>query len=151
MKRMEKMLLLVCLLYWGMTAVSVKWKREGFLPFGLLGGWMVAFFCFCFLPPVFEGKSVIAATACALLGTLLGTWAEKKGRRFWEAAGFTAAALAYSGLLWHNTAVFAALGGFCLYLACGAVLPEGRTDQEALWHGLTGVLGFIAGIFCCFP
>lgn len=151
MEHMEKMLWAVCLLYWGVSAVGRKRKKEGFLPFGLLGGWMVAFFCFCFLPPIFEGRNVILYTACALLGTLLGTWAEKRKRYFWEAAGFTAAAFVYSGLLWQNTAFSAALGGFCLYLACGAVLPEGRGEKETLWQGLGGVLGFLAGILCCFP
>lgn len=150
MKGMEKILWAICLVYWALAAVGAKKKRDGFLPFGLLGGWLVAFFCFCFLPPVFTEGGAVLPTALALLGTLAGTWAERRGgRHFWEAAAFTAAAFVYGGSL--PQALWAILGGFCLYLACGAVLPEEKTEKEMLWQGLGGVLGFLGGILCCFP
>ncbi|MBM6830220.1 hypothetical protein H9X85_11570 [Anaerotignum lactatifermentans] len=151
MERMEKMFWMVCLIYVGLAAAAHRRGREGNLPFGLVGGWMVAFFCFCFLPPVFGGRNVLLSTVCALLGTLLATWAEKRRRRLWTALGCAASALMYGGLLGQASVPAAVMGGFCLYLACGEVLPEGKGERETLWQGFGALVGFLLGIFCCFP
>lgn len=146
---MEKIGLGVCLAYWLLTVLRKKGGGE--FGFGFLGGWMIAFFSFCFLPPVFGCENVIFATICALAGTLLGTWAEKIGNRhIWEAVSFTGAMGMFLGWIGQNTAIAAALGGFSLYLACGAILTENGQEKENIKSGLGGALGFLCGILSCF-
>ena len=92
--------------------------------------------------------------AGVLCGVALGTVAEK--RRLPGTVFFWLGALLWGcsgGLVSMDvlTALLAAItGGACLYLVCGAVLPEEVGEKQFLLRAAGGLLGFWLGVWLDF-
>lgn len=142
-----------CVVYGGVLFLSCR--RGGFeAVLGFLSGLAVAFFCLRYLPGVFTSEVFYAVAAGVLCGVALGTAAEK--RKLPGAVFFWLGALLWgsSGGLESMdtlTALLAAMtGGACLYLSCGAVLPEEAQPKQCVLRAAGGLLGFWLGVWLDF-
>ena len=151
---MRNILLASCLFYWILTGMTQR--RHGTYPllFGFLAGMAVAFFCFCFLPDAFCDEGFFLSILATGVGIFCGVWMERFSiRHIAEGAGFTGAALFYfftQDIPVNSFAVIlltAWLGGYCLYMACGVILPEDAEKRESFFAALGGCIGFLVGTF----
>lgn len=142
-----------CVVYGGVLFLPVK-RGVFALVLGFLSGLGVAFFCLRYLPGVFTSQAFYAVAAGVLCGVALGTVAEK--RRLPGTVFFWLGALLWGcsgGLISMDvlTALLAAItGGACLYLVCGAVLPEEVGEKQFLLRAVGGLLGFWLGVWLDF-
>ena len=142
-----------CVVYAGVLVMLLK-RREFALLQGILTGLGVAFSCLRYLPGAFSSQAFYAVAAGVLCGVALGTVAEK--RRLPGTVFFWLGALLWGcsgGLVSMDvlTALLAAItGGTCLYLVCGAVLPEEVGEKQFLLRAAGGLLGFWLGVWLDF-
>lgn len=140
-----------CVCYALATLRKAKTKRAS-VCHGFLAGVAVAFFCLHFLPAVFETGLFYIAAAGVLAGVALGTAVEKRMLHWGGCLFFGLAAVFFRDTPQQLfvTLLQAVIGGVCLYLACGTVLPEQMETKESVLRAAGGIVGFWIGVWLDF-